>query len=226
MLGGCPGYFLGASLAVGLVELIDHRMWNTVPFAVVPLYFVYRAYGVHLNRVEEEYRRREVLDYLEQGMCVLDGEGCVTLWNDALERILSCPRERALRRSFDNAAPALASTDLTRAINAAATSESRLTLMHVALPSAAGGRIFRVTILPVASGMTLLWQDVTERTRREQALERSEADALGRRRERRPVGMGSAQPDVLCLCSVAHDARIAGSGRHQPAGRVDGTGAS
>ena len=43
-------------------------------------------------------------------MSVVDSHGRVTLWNDALERILGCPRERALGRSLVGAAPALAKT--------------------------------------------------------------------------------------------------------------------
>ena len=54
MLRGCPNYFIGASLAVGLVEVIDHRMWEVLPVAAVPLYFAYRAYCAHVNRLEEE----------------------------------------------------------------------------------------------------------------------------------------------------------------------------
>ena len=52
MLPGCPNYFIGASLAVGLVEVIDHRMWEVLPVAAVPLYFAYRAYCAHVNRLE------------------------------------------------------------------------------------------------------------------------------------------------------------------------------
>ena len=97
-LRGCPSYFIGASLAVGIVEMIDHRIWTLLPVAAAPLYFAYRAYFAHVNRLEEEHRRREVIEFLDQGMSVVDSHGRVTLWNDALERILGCPRERALRQ--------------------------------------------------------------------------------------------------------------------------------
>ena len=50
-------------------------------------------------------------------MSVVDGNGRITLWNDALERILDCPRERALGRSLAGAVPALGKTDLPRAIS-------------------------------------------------------------------------------------------------------------
>ena len=174
MLRGCPSYLIGASLAVGLIEVIDHRMWEVLPVAAVPLYFVYRAYCAHVNRLEEEHRRREVIESLDQGMSVVDGNGRVTLWNDVLERILSCPRERALGRSLAEAAPALAKTDLPRSITDALTQRTPRTLADLRLPSASGVRILRVTILPVVGGVTLLWHDVTERTHAQELLKRSE----------------------------------------------------
>src|SRR6185436_12118597 len=104
----------------------------------VPLYFAYCAYCSHVTRLEEEHRRLEVIDALQQGMSVVDGNGLVTLWNDALERILGCPRERALGRPVVAAIPALAKTDLARAIAETLSSRSPRTLAHLGLPSAAG----------------------------------------------------------------------------------------
>jgi diguanylate cyclase (GGDEF)-like protein/PAS domain S-box-containing protein len=173
-LRGCPNYFIGAGLAVALVEVIDHRMWGVLPVAAVPLYFAYRAYCAHVNRTEDDHRRREVVDSLEQGMSVVDSNGRVTLWNDALERIAGCPRERALGRSLVSAVPLLGKTELPRAIADALTNRSPRTLAHLGLPLATGARILEVKILPVVGGVTLLWHDVTERARAEHALKRSE----------------------------------------------------
>jgi diguanylate cyclase (GGDEF)-like protein/PAS domain S-box-containing protein len=174
ILRGCPNYCIGASVSVGLVEVIDHRMWQVLPVAAVPLYFAYRAYFAHMNRLEEEHRRRQVIDSLDQGMAVVDSNGRVTLWNDALERVLGCPRERALGRSLVGAMPVLAKTELPRAIIDAVTDHSPRTLAQLALSGNAGTRILQVKILPVVDGVTLLWFDVTERTRAEHALKRSE----------------------------------------------------
>jgi diguanylate cyclase (GGDEF)-like protein/PAS domain S-box-containing protein len=174
ILRGCPGYFIGASLAVGLVEMVDHRMWQVLPVVAVPLYFAYRAYCAHVNRLEEDHRRREVLESLDQGMSVVDSNGLVTVWNDALERILGCPRERALGRSLVGAVPVLSQTDVPRAIKDALANQTPQTIAQLGLPSAAGARILQVRILPVVDGVTLLWQDITERTRAEYALKRSE----------------------------------------------------
>src|SRR2546422_1249714 len=169
----CPTYVIGASVAVGLVEVIDHRAWEVLPVAV-PLYFAYRAYCAHVSRLEEDYRRREVIESLDQGMCVVDVNGLVTLWNDALERILDCRRERALGRSLAGALPALARTELPRAIDDVLKNAAPRTLASLAVPFAASVRILQVRILPVVGGVTLLWHDVTERTCTEQTLKRSE----------------------------------------------------
>jgi diguanylate cyclase (GGDEF)-like protein/PAS domain S-box-containing protein len=107
-------------------------------------------------------------------MSVVDSDGRVTLWNDALEHILDCPRERALGRSLLGAMPALGKTDLPRAISDAVASRSPRTVAQLGLPSAAGARILQVRILPVVDGVTLLWHDVTERTHAEHSLIRSE----------------------------------------------------
>ena len=174
LLRGCPTYVIGASVAVGLVEVIDHHAWDILPVAAVPLYFGYCAYCAHANRADEDRRRRDVIDSVDQGISVLDGSGRVTLWNDALERILSCPRERALGRSVVAAVPVLGKTELPRAIDDALTNRSPRTLAALGLPSTAGARILQVRILPVVGGVTLLWHDVTERTRAEHTLKRSE----------------------------------------------------
>ena len=92
-----------------------------------------------MNRLEEEHRRREVIESLDQGMSVVDSNGRVTLWNDALERILGCPA-RTSAGSFARRARCRPSvkTELPRAITDALTNRSPRTLAHLALPSAAG----------------------------------------------------------------------------------------
>ena len=174
ILRGCPSYCIGASLAVALVEVIEYRTWEVVPVAAVPLYFAYRAYCAHVSRLEEERRRQEVIDSVGHGMAVVDGSGLVTVWNDGLERMLGCPRDRALGRSLVGAFPILAKTELPRAIADALANRSPKTLGHLVLPLAAGGRILQVRILPVVRGATLLWDDVTERTQAVSALKRGE----------------------------------------------------
>jgi diguanylate cyclase (GGDEF)-like protein/PAS domain S-box-containing protein len=174
LLRNCPNYFIGASVAVGLVEIASHGRWDIMPAAAVPLYFAYRTYRADLHRLEHEYRYREILESLNQGMSVIDSGGRVTLWNDDMERITGCPRERALGRPLAGAVPVLDQTQLTRTVQDAMTSRSPRTLTHVRLPSASGARILEVRILPVADGVALLWHDITESTEATQALKRSE----------------------------------------------------
>src|SRR5262245_56381123 len=78
----CPTYFVGAGLAAGTVELISHRAWQFMPVAAVSLFFAFGAYRRHLSRLEEEQRRREVIDAVDDGMCGVDRNGRVTLWSD------------------------------------------------------------------------------------------------------------------------------------------------
>ena len=100
-----PIYFTGAGIAVGLVEIIDHRVWELLPVAAIPLYCALRTYGDYVSRLDAEHRRREVIKSLDQGMCVVDVSGRVTLWNDALERITGVRGAQALGDSLVGACP-------------------------------------------------------------------------------------------------------------------------
>ena len=86
---GVPGYAIGSALAVGFATVIEQRQWEVAVVAAVPLYFAYRAYAAHLTRADEERRRTEVREFLDQGMAVVDSAGLVTLWDEGLERILN-----------------------------------------------------------------------------------------------------------------------------------------
>ena len=172
-LAGCPIYLLGAGAAAALLEVIDGRMLNIVPVVAASLFFLYRIYADYVHRLEDYHRRREVIDHLEQGMSVLDRSGRITLWNDALERLLRCTGDRALGRSLTDAVPALARTELPRAIKETTADRKVRTLNPMTLPAGTAMCIVQVKVLPVAGGVALLWQDVTERTRAEHELKRS-----------------------------------------------------
>ena len=156
------------------MEIVDRGMWQLLPVAAVPLYSVYRAYCEGLNRVEQECREREVAGSLNEGMSVLASDGVVTLWNDAVERILGCPRDRALGRPLASAVPALNQTQLPKVVQDVLNTRTPRTLTHVAVPSASGPRLLEVKVLPVAGGVALLWHDITERAHAEHELKRNE----------------------------------------------------
>jgi diguanylate cyclase (GGDEF)-like protein/PAS domain S-box-containing protein len=169
-----PIYVIGAGIAVGFVELIDHRVWEVLPVAAVPLWFAFRTYSDYAARLDAERRRSEVMESLEQGMCVVDSGGRVTLWNDTLEHISGASHEHALGDTLVSAIPALANTELPRAIGESLKDQTARTVSQVRLTRTAGTQILQVKILPVPDGLTLLWNDITERTREDQTLKRSE----------------------------------------------------
>ena len=174
VLHGCPTYCIGSSLSVGLVEAIDARNWQVVLVAAAPLYFAYRVYCAHIGRLEEARRRRQVANFLDDGMAVVDGQSRVTLWDEGVAHLLGSSRERALGRSLTSAAPGLARTDLPRAISEVLASGSARTLSRLDLTSGERTRILQVKVLPVDAGAALLFHDVTEHTHAEQALKRQE----------------------------------------------------
>jgi diguanylate cyclase (GGDEF)-like protein/PAS domain S-box-containing protein len=169
-----PDYILGAVISVLIVTAIDHEMWGLLLVATVPLVFAYRVYVRHLDRLAREERHRDVIESLDQGMCVVNNQGRVVLWNDALQRMVECPRDRAVGRSLDAALPVLSKTDFQRAFDAAVAAGSARTLSRFMLQTSEGVRVFQIKILPEAEGVTILWQDLTDRSRAEQALKRSE----------------------------------------------------
>jgi len=173
VVGGTATYLVGASLSVVFVEIIERRAWEVLAVAALPLLVACRAYADYVTRLEDERHRQHVLESLDEGMAVLDSDGRVTIWNDALERIAGCARERAVGSSLAAAVPAVAATELPRAIEEAFKSGNAATAT-VGVTSGARTRVLQVKILPRPTGTTLLWYDVTERTRAQRELKRSE----------------------------------------------------
>jgi diguanylate cyclase (GGDEF)-like protein/PAS domain S-box-containing protein len=174
VLTGGPGYLTAAALAVGAAELIERRLWAVGLVAVVPVYFVYRAYADHLGRREQEHRCQEALASLDHGVSMVDDTGVVTLWNHALQRLLGCPAERALGQPLWGVVPVLAETLLPRALQEAARTQKPVRLASLGLPGPGGTRMVDLRILPGPSGMTMQWRDVTATWRAEHRLKQSE----------------------------------------------------
>src|SRR5213595_3568885 len=78
----------------------------------MPVYMLFRTYGVYVGRLEDENRHREVIESLNEGMAVIHRDGTVALWNDALERIVGLRREAVLGHALVKAVPAVADTVL------------------------------------------------------------------------------------------------------------------
>ena len=162
-LWGAPSYFVGAGVAVVIVEVIVHQMWGLLPLAVAPVYITYRAYRMYAGRLEDEHRHREVIESLNEGMAVIQRDGRVALWNDAVERITGIPRERVLGRSLIEAVPQLAGTTLPQLIDAVLESGDADDLEHFALHRAGHRRILQVRVFPFVAGVTVFWNDITDR---------------------------------------------------------------
>jgi diguanylate cyclase (GGDEF)-like protein/PAS domain S-box-containing protein len=166
-------HFIGAAVAVGLVELIDHRVWHVLALAGVPLYLALHTYVDYLSRVEDEHRRGEVLESLDQGMCVVDERGSVALWNDALERISGISRGNAVGESLVDVWPLVAQTELPGAIAETLKDRATRSIPHLSLARTTGTKMFRAKIVRVPDGVTVLLNDITERVTAERALKRS-----------------------------------------------------
>ena len=171
LIEGLPNYVIGAAIAVAVAEIIDRGAWTIAPIAVVPMFFLYRAHNANVGRVNDEQRRREVVESVEQGMVVVDRAGRITLWDEALDSILGCPRNHALGRLLLDVVPALAKSVVPRTMQDVVSSGNA----KAVAPVVAGTRMLEVRILPVSGGVTLLCRDITQRVQAEQAARKSEA---------------------------------------------------
>ena len=143
-----PDFILAAVVSVVVVAAIEHRMWGLLFAAAMPLVFVYRTHFRHLDRLEREQRHHDVIEFLDQGICVLDRNGQITLWNDALQHMVDCSRTRALGRTLAAALPVLAKTEFQRAFDEALSDGRPRMLSRVPLPVSEAIRILQVKILP------------------------------------------------------------------------------
>ena len=128
---------------------MNPRSRNTLVLVVVaaialPAWLAGRAYGDFLGERTEARRRREVVDALQHGMCVVDGSGDITLWSDALERMLGCPRSRALGGPVAAAIPSLGDSELARAVDEVLGTRTPRTVSRVGVPMVAGVRVFDI----------------------------------------------------------------------------------
>ena len=167
-----PAYFIAASLAMGVIDIVSRGMWAALPIAAIPLISAYRLHSAGLDRYEEEYRRQEVLGSLNQGMCVIERGGRIVLWNDELERITGCPQKRAVGRQLSSAMTAVGHTVLPRTMQEVMTTRKARAIPELTLSLGSTSRTFEIKVLPVKDGVTLLWNDVTARTHADHELKR------------------------------------------------------
>jgi diguanylate cyclase (GGDEF)-like protein/PAS domain S-box-containing protein len=168
-------YVMAASAVALLLDSISNYQWGLLAFLLLPLYFVFRT--VHDATLKDQLseHRESVIESLEEGVCVVDMRGRVTMWNAALERMLNCPSEQAIDCPLTRAVPMLADTSVARAVDAAIAGGSDSGVLRLMLPAAAGAATLQVRVVPNRRTVMLIWQDVTDRARTDSALQQSEA---------------------------------------------------
>src|SRR5262245_12866892 len=166
-------WVIGACLAVSLIEAVVRDAWDIVAFALVPIYFAGRLYGVVLRRRDSERRHREAVQSLDQAVTIVDASGRVAVWNDALGRLVGCAGPQAVGRPLAHAMRSLGETDLPRSLDDALKTLNPRTLPDVRLTTPKGARILNADILPDADGATIVWHDVTDVRAADHALKKS-----------------------------------------------------
>jgi diguanylate cyclase (GGDEF)-like protein/PAS domain S-box-containing protein len=173
-VGGGPSYFVGAAISVLVAEMGARHLWDLLPLITVPVFVFCRAYSASAGYLEEEQPHREVIESLNEGMAVVQSDGRIVLWNDALERMLGVPRHRAIGQTLVAAAPQLESTMVPRVVQAVLETGQTGNIEHLAIQRDGARRILQVRIFVFLNGVTMFWNDITDRAEAETALKHSE----------------------------------------------------
>jgi diguanylate cyclase (GGDEF)-like protein/PAS domain S-box-containing protein len=166
---------MAASAAALVVQAISHHQWGLLGVVLLPSYWVFRVLSDVARKDQIVENREAVIESLQEGVCVIDLDGRIAMWNAALERMLNCPRAQAIGRSLDRAVPMLADTSVANAVGAALAGGSDSGVLRLMLPAAAGAAVLQIRIVPNRRNVMLIWQDVTNDTRANSALRQSEA---------------------------------------------------
>jgi diguanylate cyclase (GGDEF)-like protein/PAS domain S-box-containing protein len=173
-LEGGPTYLVGASIATGLAAIIDHQFWQGLPVAAVTLLLAWRIYADYLTRVDEDNLRLQLVDSFDQDVVVIDAEGLVIMWSDAIERMTGHPRRVALGRPLLSVLPDLVKTELPHAIRHVAAGQPR-TIVRLTFANAGAARACQAKVAALPDGIAIIWQDITEQRRAEQETRKAEA---------------------------------------------------
>jgi PAS domain S-box-containing protein len=124
-----------------------------------------------------ESRMREVIESINEGMCVIGADQQIELWNHAAETSWQKSRGEVLGKNLFDAFPGLTGTPLPGAIAASNSSGEGGTPFELSLDVRAEdgiSEIFEVRVFPFEGGVTIFFNDVTARKRAEQARRETE----------------------------------------------------
>ena len=169
-----------AERQLNLVEGVSNRSLYKL-IAVLCLTQLLAAFAVRmiqkgkmLQTVQQsESRLRDVVESINEGMFVIDLDGRVELWNEALERSTGRSRGEVLGRPLLEAFPHVEGSPLGRALVASAETGRIEALDDVAFGDDPD-RVFEVRIFPFDGGTTVFINDVTERRLAERARRETE----------------------------------------------------
>ena len=159
-------FILGATLLLSVVAVIMVRQMSKM---------------LHVVR-DSQSRQREILESINEGMFVVGRNGRVELWNGAAERYWGVLRDQVLGRQLLEVVPALARTPLPDAIAASIQSHGAGVCLEVTLDNDLKERVYEARIFPFDRGTTVFFNDVTERKRVHEAMQKAKeaADAANR----------------------------------------------
>jgi PAS domain S-box-containing protein len=127
--------------------------------------------GKYLRRPDD--RGPDLMQWLDEGVCLLDDEGQVTYCNGALARLTGCTSDAIVGRQLASAIPAVGHSLLLRAMAEAQRIRQPRT-EELRLPINGSWRVLAVKIVPIDAGVTLYWRDVTPQRQAERAQQRAE----------------------------------------------------
>jgi diguanylate cyclase (GGDEF)-like protein/PAS domain S-box-containing protein len=165
-----PSYFIGGGATVTFVGIVEAGEWVLLPLVAVAIFLTYQSYAVFSARLEDEHRHREIIESLNEGMAVIDHEGKVTLWNDALERMLGSSRETATGKPLLSVVSGPETKELSALIVRATATGQQQSVDALRLRRFGTDGVYQVRAFPYAGGTTLFWTDVTQRVQAEEAL--------------------------------------------------------
>jgi PAS domain S-box-containing protein len=148
-----------------------------------------------------EARLREIIESINEGMFVINRDGCVELWNCAAERIAGRRREEVLHRPWAEIFPRAAVLPLAGAIDEAARRGQTSVPTDLLFDGPKGPGVFEARVFPFTDGITVFFRDITARRQAEEQLQQSQAATEAANRK---LAAANAQLEA----AVAHTRRL------------------